>query len=105
MDQLRPGPSCWSSAIPPRVLTGSPVLYQSLDSFAPAALGLMIEALLYPAEIDPWRNSRLPVQRVLGLAHGQQGTYDLREATKVEVLPLWEMASDRLGLGTWRAVV
>lgn len=97
--------SCWSSAIPPRVLAGGPVLYQSLDSFAPAALGLMIEALLYPTEPVPWRHARLPLERVLGLAHEEQGTYDLREASKVEVLPLWEMASDRLGLGTWRAVV
>lgn len=105
MDQLWLGLSCWSSAIPPRLLTGGPVLYQSLDSFAPATFGLMIEALLYPTETDPWRNARLPVERVLGLAHEDKGTYHLREAKEVEVLPLWEMASDRLSLGTWRAVV
>lgn len=63
----------------------------------------MIEALLYLTEADPWRrNANLPLGHVLELAHKEEGTCDLCEAKKGDVLPIREKASDPFSLGTGR---
>lgn len=64
----------------------------------------MVKTLLYPAEVNPRRTARLPVERALELAHEERVTCNLYEAKSMDGFPLCQRAGEPLGLASGEAL-